>query len=409
MLARQMTDRAEIIARLEDLLVEHTLPRRDLETCARLVDTLKRPARVGLFGPEGNDNLAVLLSLLQADIEWPSIHWPTTEIGFGDTVHTTATFEDGSTVAEEGWPSGTLLSEGPIFLDIEAPYAPLDQMSFLQLQVGPTAPEQRGAFAWASQRTEISIWCTVSYTQLDRAIWTAAPPALKNRAFLAVTRDQPDSADAVGFGSTFFIAGKGTESGAVSSLRNRISRDIAEAHQADLDAAEVFLHRHSPAKAQLAAQQSAPQSITAKTEQEDPPEAQVATAAHVSPRANARVQSRPLPGPPPPEHARALLSEPLLYMKRRARALSVKLDWDECGDAWAEAVLEHCFETTEGLRDRTMDWPAEQDTFRDLQAMVDEACDTATLLQIETGPAQAEDAATLLQQIRDEFEHLLSA
>ncbi|MFW5642279.1 MAG: hypothetical protein ACOCY0_05890, partial [Roseicyclus sp.] len=108
--------------------------------------------------------------------------------------------------------------------------------------------------------------------------------------------------------------------------------------------------------------------------------------------------------------ARRLVSGPLiLHLKRRSRALAEILEWREEGDAWPEQVLEHCAETAEALRELVSAWPDDDPVAERLRAVVDQACDTVVLLQLEAGPEQAEDAARVLYQLRTDFEQEMAA
>jgi hypothetical protein len=43
------------------------------------------------------------------------------EVSFGEVVQHMATFEDGSSLSQEGYPGDNLMRHGPLFLQIEAP------------------------------------------------------------------------------------------------------------------------------------------------------------------------------------------------------------------------------------------------------------------------------------------------
>jgi hypothetical protein len=115
------------------------------------------------------------------------------------------------------------------------------------------------------------------------------------------------------------------------------------------------------------------------------------------------------PDTPEREAARALVSGPILHLKRRSRALAEMLEWREEGEDWCAEVLEHCCETAEALRDIVAAWPDDDPLAARLRAAIDQACDTVVLLQLEQGPAQAEDAARVLYQLRTDFEQAMAA
>ncbi len=104
-----------------------------------------------------------------------------------------------------------------------------------------------------------------------------------------------------------------------------------------------------------------------------------------------------------------LVSEPLIFLRRMSRDLFEAMEWHDADAAdWAGEVLGRCCEITDGLRDHAADWPEDEGAACALRALVDDASDMATLLQLEGGPAQALDAAALLLQLRSAFEACLA-
>jgi hypothetical protein len=71
-------------------------------------------------------------------------------------------------------------------------------------------------------------------------------------------------------------------------------------------------------------------------------------------------------------------------------------------------VLDGCCETAEGLRDRATAWPEDDRAAAALNQTLEEMGDTALLLQIEGGVDAARTAASLLRQVRWEFEQALA-
>ena len=105
-----------------------------------------------------------------------------------------------------------------------------------------------------------------------------------------------------------------------------------------------------------------------------------------------------------------LLSDPFLYLKRQTRNLYEALEWEDPEkDEWESSVLNTCSETTSSLLDFALDWPEDHEDMTVLRTMVSEASELAVLLQVEGGEPQAEDAASVLFQLRTEFENRLGA
>jgi hypothetical protein len=388
-------DTTSAIGQLEAALASPSIPARVAKSCAQLVEKLKRPVRVGLFGLHGDDTRAMLTSFLGEDLLPGSADWPTLEISWGETARVTATLSDATTLSEDGAPGADLLAKDPVFLSVASPQSALERMSFLCLNAGDNPAEQTAALSWAARRVDISIWCTRQFEPVEEGLWATAPDGLKNHAFLVITSPDagsvPRPAGMVAeFDGVFAIPQQSDAVSAINfsdapgwkKLLSRLGDDIEEALSADVDAARLFLHRFghlavqpAPAKTEEPADAPAPRSV---------PESDVDMV--------------------------ALVSDPFLYLKRRTRVLLEELEWtDDAQDDWAANVLSHCGETAEELRERAANWPADHPRALTLQRSLDDACDMAVLLQIEGGPEQATDAANMLLQIRQDFEHELAA
>lgn len=380
---------ASALENLEAALASAAMPARAARSCAGLIEKLRRPVRVGIFGTADSGKETLLRALLGADPLPLSGDWPTLEIGRAAAACVTATLSDGSTLTQEGPPTADLMGKVPVFLRIGLPSDALNAMSFLYLAAGDDPREQRAALTWAARRTDIAIWCTRAYPQAEAQIWAAAPEGLKHHAYLVATG--PDAAALAGAGraaqdfhAAFACPGPDPEAGA-GALRRHLYADIDEARMADVDAAQLFLHHFGHL--------AAPGTAAAEPPQED-----------------AAAAATEAPGSGLDGDTVALMSEPLLYLKRRARALAEVVEWhDPASDDWAAEVLNHCTETAEGLRDRAANWPEDRTTVQALRRSLEEACDLAVLLQIEGGAAQAQDAAVMLLQLRGEIEHELAA
>ncbi len=366
---------SETVAKLEALLASARIPQRDAERCAHLIETLKRPVRVCLMGQWDSDMRTILYAVCGSDIAPDGVALPPAlEMQFGDRIQTHATLEDGSHLAQDGWPDAALLSEAPVFLRVTAPSEPLKHMPFLALSLDLNPAMHRPALAWAARRTEIAVWCTTAFSVADGRIWGNAPERLTHRAYLVETAPDTAGPDAVA-ASEFTDHVHLPLPGEIAPLLTRLRDDIDEARMADLDAAYLLLHRLG---------------YTAD------PEEPVTYDAPREPQRSSGQLAR----------LREVLSEPTLFLARRSRALAEDLAWidPETETNWPETALIHCAETADGLRDRSSGWPDDLAEFTALADMIDEATDLLLLLQMEAGPDQVEDAAALLHQMRGAFD-----
>lgn len=406
----KQTDTPAVLARLEALLSSGVLTQAEVVSCNGLAEALRRPARVAIFGQDAGDVTGVLASMLGEAVIDVAPGGPAIELHAGDGPRHTATFEDGSSLSQKGYPSADLLQYGPLFLQIETPLAMLETMSFLAVELGADAETYTPALGWAAKRSEIAIFCARAFGDTEAAIWRAAPDRLKNHCYLVITGAQDTaSARARGaFDAVIHAPGASRTAAPLAALKHRLSADIIAARREDVDAAELFLHRFRRALDDLEA--------AAATQAEADAAAEAAPAASAS-----RSDGRPEPKrEPEPEAdpgrmdalrvaARKLVSGPILHLKRRSRALAEILEWREQDENWSEEVLEHCAETAEALRDLVASWPDDDPMATRLRDAVDQACDTVVLLQMEAGPDQAADAARVLYQLRTDFEQEMAA
>jgi hypothetical protein len=371
------------VSQLEGLLAQASLSSRDATRCARLAEALRRPARLCLIGPDPAVLHWCLAGLLGETPIEAALMPPALEVGFGDAPRTTATLDDGGTIASQGLPDADVLARAPVFLAIEAPIEALRGMSVLTVCLDADAAQHGPALAWAARRSEIAIWCTRRFGAADARIWAAAPDRLRHHAILV--EQAANAAASRQAAAAEFVAcltpDEHTPATFFTAIRDRLRIEMDEARAADIDATRLFLHRLGhPLTVEL----------------------------NVPARPAAAPNADPLPCTADPAALRALISEPLLYLTRRARTMAETLAWMEDDEDWAAEVLDGCCETAERLRDRAAPWPEDEPVATALHRTIEEMGDTALLLQIEGGPDAAATAAALMGQVRWEFEQALA-
>jgi hypothetical protein len=436
-------DTQATLGRLEALLASGVLTQAEAVSCAGLADALRRPARVAILGRAAKDVTGVLRAMLGEAVAGVVPGGPAVELSFGPAPRHVATFEDGSSLDQDGYPAGDLMSYGPLFVQIEAPIRVLDAMSFLALELDAGPEACAPALAWAAKRSEIAIYCAADFDPAEAAVWAAAPDRLKNHCYLVITGDRDAaSARARGLFDAVIHAPAPSEAAAtLSALKHRLTADIAAARAEDVDAAELFLHRFRRAELDAGAVEAdrlpqvepedhplpprgprtpaepprsgAAPGAAARQDHEKPttraPETQVTPGPSDKASDKASDRASDKPSDKALAAARALVSGPILHLKRRSRALAELLEWREETDGWSEEVLEHCAETAEALRELVSAWPDDDPLAARLRDAIDQACDTVILLQVESGPGQAEDAARVLYQLRTDFEQAMAA
>lgn len=365
----------DAVAQLENLVASAQLPARDANQCARLADVLRRPARICLLGLARGDIAQAAHGLIGGEALFGQDFPPATELHYGQELRSRATLGDGTKLEHAGWPSEDILRRDPVFLQVFLPMDRLRAMSFLVLVLDNDPRIQRPAMSWAARRSEITVWCTPSFQSADAEILEMAPERLTQHSYLLETRPNaatPIHGSVSQFTGAFALAHQDRMD--LTPLYDRLMMDIEDARVADLDMAQLFLHRLG----------------------------------HLAPRATDAVGEDPAPTPvKATPDLRPMLSEPLLFLMGRAADLANQLAPFSAGEDWVVLVLSHCTETIEGLRDRAENWPDDARLAHSLKTTIEEVCDMTMLLETEGQAEQAQDAAALLFQLRIAFEQAL--
>lgn len=364
----------DAIAQLDNLVASAQLPPRDANQCSRLADILRRPARICLLGLATGDIVRVAQGFIGTKALLGTELPPAVELHYGSDLRSRATLEDGSKLEHAGWPSEDILRRDPVFLQIFLPEDRLQSMSLLVLVLDNDPRMHRPALSWAARRSEITVWCTPSFHHSDALVLDMAPERLTQHAYLIETRPNAAAPKHTISQFTGVFALADPDSMDVTPLYDRLMMDIEDARVADLDMAQLFLHRlgHlAPCVTEAVAEDTA------------------------APQSEATHDLRPM------------LSEPLLFLMARAADLANQLAPVPAAEEWVALALTHCTETIEGLRDRAENWPDDVPLAQSLKATIEEICDMTMLLEIEGQAEQAQDAAALLFQLRVMFEQAL--
>ena len=280
------------VERLSRLLDQCVLPAGGpAEAAERLIERLKRPARVALLGLPGSGKSAIL-NLLAGTIVVPeTLRLPTIVVQYGQRDRMLCTLADGRTEAIEGSDLGQVLTRNPALVTVERDLPALKVISLLEVSAGPMDAEQRRAAIWASKRADIVIWCTTSYLPKEQVVWDSMPDVVKDNGFLFLTKidllgsteaatgmlDRVEQRAGEDFRQVFPISAKlaraamstgGSvdrnkfrESGA-SAVISTLKARVQAARRADMDTAEMLLARHVEAAELVAKRFAAPGTVS---------------------------------------------------------------------------------------------------------------------------------------------------
>ena len=455
------------LIRLERLLASDRLsagPRRTAEGLARRLST---PVRVIVAGPSGAGRSCLVNLMLGARrVPSPGPH-PQLLIRHG-AAGVTFSWPDGSVEAVAPGAVTRHADEPGLVAILTAGDRILDRISLGEPASGAGLD---AAASLAATDADIVLWCSQAFTPEEQAAWAGVPDHVKDHAFFALTKaDQLAAAghladriaaisDRVGdeFHSLFPVAtlqgldacgDGGSVDGAMlrasggAALIEEVMRHADEGRRADQDGALLFLERHREAEIGLPPIDEAPRPTPtpapapAAIQVQSPapaPEPAPPPAAALPPHTPDPLIVRPAPTPvaprapavalalaattepePDPDtlalpisdlDEQALLAEAFETLRVRATELA-----DFVALEGPDVVLPHCSETVEILSDLLADLTAPDggDLAR-VAADVELASELLLLMQLERGGSPAEDAVSLLLQIRREVEIGLAA
>ena len=393
------TLKAATLARLDALKDRQGLSAKARATCERLIAKLNAPVRIGILGLPGTGKRPLLNALCWAQIVQSGLDLPTLDLTFGRGSSTEAMLADGSYLAHTGLPSADILRQEPVFLRVTAPALRLRGRRYLLVMTEDNAADLEAGLTWAAARTDMALWCTRSWTQLEQAAWQSAPDKLRNHALLVFTKvPAAEGFDAQSwcFDRAFDIAFRSRAEAdfAAERLAAHLSTVIDEATIQDIHAADLFLQRHGLVDA-----------IPPATAQTPGPAAQVPLSEPVS-----ETDSGPGSGPQPLDQtAFADLSRLFQSLRRDADQMRQDVIAGRLDPSDPDTSLT-AFETLfEKLSNQATSLPALEDAFPDVCATLSDARDLALLLRIEGGTEQVGDAARLLLQVRQDMETRLAA
>jgi hypothetical protein len=388
-------------ARLERVLSAEGLPAAARAYGENLLRRFGTPVRVVILGLPGSGKTQLLNMLVGRNLIANGSSLPSTEITAGASWRTRITRAEGATHGSDGIVlEGTELA-GAKMLTLEAPLDILERISLLEASADASVESQRRAIEFAAKRAEILIWCTQEFSEVERLLWKLVPGGLKDHAFLALTKADElqragvlaqrlafmNTALAEEFCAILPVAtlralaalakGAGDQAAFAASggrgLRAAVLKHVEQGRRADFDSALLFLRRH----------ETAGSGGTPVGE----PAIEAADASTGSAGGD------------------AFLEQALDHLRKQSDLLA-KLVPDADKDKYAK-FLSACADAADGLGEMlsSLEHTAASSPLHDLVA---EASEMLLLLQLEKGVGPAADAATLLLQVRREFEQELA-
>ena len=450
-----------VIDRLLGALDSNALPPAALDYAKHLLNRLTQPVRISVFGIPKSGKSELINMFVGQQLVPKDASLPTTEFTWGEVEAMLVTSADGKTERYDHVDLETVSGTNAAFLRVELPIPILKRIRLLEVVTEGSPAELESATEWAVRRTDIALWCSQDFDEMEQSVWSRVPDGLKDHAFLVVTKADILSAQkmlskkvaalesivAEEFHSLFAVAtlqairaqtGSEVDNAMLQAsggqaLSSEVLRHAERGRRADFDSAHMFLARYQI--------KDVPAGSSAKTQSAEtlppPPVAEVEDAKAVEPTPAPPQEPTPTPAPQPepelepeaevvakapdPKPAAAPVSVPkpvpvenvkifaeaAHFLKRRGDGLSQTAA--ALGEGATQDIVGQCINSVEHLVDT---FSQDESGCEAADAFIDdlsEATDLMVLMQSEAGDAPAADAVTLLLQLRRDIEMQLAA
>ncbi len=387
-------DVASVIRGLKEVLDAGQLGDGGKAQAERLLARLTRPVMVIVAGLPGSGKSSVMAMLAGPD-----------GTGAGPDVPGGGHAGRGGRTA--GWPGGLAPSgrggDGRAAFLPGRPVSGRNGMCLDEIRIAGSLSERRAAIDQMVARADIVLWCSEAFSDAEHALWRHVPERIKDHAFLVLTkadrllqRNGLDGAIAAlrdivarEFYGLFPLAtlqalearraqgrsGASWKASGAQALVAALVRQVALGRAADADHALLFLRRHAFGEK------------TAPHDDEMP--ARSAAPAMPRPSRSSRAAG-PAPG--------ALLSRALELLAEGVDAMACGLPGDMA--AAQEFVMDRCLAAATGLADLLLQGACDDPLIRALADDAGEGLDMIVLMQAEGTGRAAEDALSVLLQLR---------
>lgn len=402
-----------VIDELEAALGRRCFPPKYQEWGNQLLSQLRTPVQIAVIGLPGQGKSTLIDVLLGERIGAGTVESPFVTVVHGREPRVIYENADGAKTSRPGLMSDEPMPDGTVHVRQELPRRQLLRQNYVEVALTDDYDDQAAALCWAVQWADVIIWCTSGFSPAEQHLWSAVPDNVKDHSFLvlsmadrqlmkgtlagAIDKLAPVVAEQFlglyPIASLQALAARAAETGETSglwsasgarALTDDIEQQVNVGRAADLDQAWMLLDRFAPER--------------------DAPLVPAAAAA---------------PGPRPMAPAAALAGARLAAATGLAdqtdqvltsaigtidesaqKMLGIISDFNESD---VDAVLSCCVETARSLSDILVAADTGDPDIRQLQDDIQESEEMMLLFQLEKGEDAAEDAITLLLQLKKEL------
>ena len=127
-----------------------------------ILDRLKDPLRLSILGAPGSGKSTLMNLLLGTNVIPEGVRLPTLSLTYGEQPTAKCVLPNGEKKVLAGADPYAIASLKPAFVELALPLPSLRKLSMMEVVTGEDMNDQARAINWASKRTDIALWSTVT-------------------------------------------------------------------------------------------------------------------------------------------------------------------------------------------------------------------------------------------------------
>ncbi|MEM7075804.1 MAG: hypothetical protein AAGA28_10690 [Pseudomonadota bacterium] len=374
----------------------------------RLLSQMRRTLQVTCIGTPGNGKTS-LINMMTGQQVLPGLSYgKVVDLAYGPAAHTCIEYDDGTRVDEDGICTTHKNQESIFKVRFEIPDDALKNQCFTEIRLSSDLSATDPLLTYLARSSSITIWCSPVFAAEEQSVWYSLPDHVKDNAFLALTmadrQIMKNKLDAIIERLEDFVADEFLGVFPVATL---------QAMQARRNASDEFNELWMLSGGADLCGAIERQVILGRTEDTDRanslletlniPEHQEAEGSQsmvlrAEPLTESECQRKS--SSPPSENVSAAYRRCLDALTRSAEVMIHEAD--EAGAFDCTRVLETCLNTVQALIQDLADIPGNDPSIERLLCDMHDSENMLLLFQIETTAVAAEDAISLMLQLKKE-------
>lgn len=176
-----------VVDRLRLALSDGTIPSQRREMGAQLLSNLQNAVHVTFVGlPQCGKSSLINMMLGRAALR-PIPDVEVLEVVYGPDLKTTFLHADGQTSQHDGLVTDRNVVRGAIHAQVALPDEILRQQTFTEFRLSGPIERQQELLQHAVEVGQITVWCSETFSETEQALWRTVPDAIKDHSFLALT------------------------------------------------------------------------------------------------------------------------------------------------------------------------------------------------------------------------------